>query len=143
MTKLTSNLLNQAADCFNSIRKNFYEGAKLLHQIKTEELWKGEHGSFSEYLEQECKISDGFASKLIQVYEVFVLEAGFSQRKLEEVDHEKLYLSLKLPGTLEKRLIQAQTLTRAELKQQRVYEENGEECTHPGSMCIKCHMRMS
>lgn len=131
MTKeLSTKILDDAKECFKGARQNLIQGAGLLYTIKKDNLWATHYDSFSQFLESECEISDGFASKLIQVWEGYVVEGGFSQRKIEEVDHEKLYLALKLLGSVEKKLTSAETLTRGELKES-VREETN-PCNHEG-----------
>lgn len=134
-------ILEQTAECFSSARQNLMAGAAGLLKIKTEELWQGKYDSFSDYL-QDIQVSDGMASKLIATYKFYVIDNGFSQRKLESVDHEKLYMALKLPGTAEKKLASAQTLSRQELRQS-VIDPN-DECTHESiiSICATCHKKV-
>jgi hypothetical protein len=60
-----------------------YEGASLLYQIDQEKLWEGNYDSFGEYVEQECQLSQGYASKLLQSWKFYVIEGGLSQAKLQ------------------------------------------------------------
>lgn len=143
MTPQTT-ILTKAAECFTNARKNVYEGASLLYQIDQEKLWEGNYDSFGEFVEQDCQLSQGYASKLIQSWKFYVVDGGLSQRKLEGVDAEKLYLALKLPeGTPEKRLIQAQTLSRQELRAE-LTEKDGVDCQHEKTItiCASCHKRL-
>jgi len=143
MTPQTT-ILTQAAQCFTTARQNIYEGAALLYKINEEGLWKDSFDSFGEYVEQDCQLSQGYASKLLQSWKFYVIEGGLSQAKLSGVDAEKLYLALKLPnGTPEKRLIQAQTLSRQELRAE-LTEKDGVDCQHETTItiCASCHKRL-
>lgn len=145
MTQITKNILTATAECFTNARRNVYEGAKLLYQINEEKLWESEYDSFNAFLEQDCQISAGYASKLIQSWKFYVVEGGLSQAKLSHVDAEKLYLALKLPtGSPEKRLTQALTLSRQELRAELAEDENGNEHTcEPLTICKICNKRLA
>lgn len=143
MTPQTT-ILTDAAKCFTTARQNIYEGASLLYRINEENLWKEGYDSFGEFIEQECQLSQGYASKLIQSWKFYIVEGGLSHEKLNGVDAEKLYLALKLPdGTPEKRLIQAQTLSRQELRAE-LAEKDGVDCLHEKTItiCASCHARV-
>lgn len=135
-------ITKKAAECFTSARKNLLEGAKLLSEIKEKELWKGDYVSFNEYLQEGCRVSPGFASKLVQVYEHFCLQGKVAPKELADVDTEKLYMASKLPGTHEKQLSQAITLSRSELKSE--LKDPEDECRHEDTVtiCSGCHKRV-
>jgi len=142
MNEISTTVLEKCVTCFTAARQNLIEGAKYLHEISHAKLWQDNYNSFGEFVEQECQISQGFASKLISVYEHYLVAGGVSQRNLENVDAEKLYLASKLPGTPEEQLTKALTLSRGELKQQKQFEDTGAECTHPSLICAKCHSKV-
>lgn len=112
---LSNTILKDAAECFTLARTNVVEGMSLLYQIHKDELWKDQYSSFSEYVEQECQLSKSYASKLLQVWEGYVIEGKVSPRNLGETDAERLYLVLRLPGTIESKLIKAQTWNREDI----------------------------
>ncbi len=122
--------LQNAADCFRNARKNLMEGASRLHEISTLKLWEASYSSFGEYVEQECQLSAGYASKLIKVYEYYIIKSGLSPKKLEAVDMEKAYMAISLTGNPEHKLIKAQEWTRQDLKDQLAAGPNGEDCAH-------------
>jgi hypothetical protein len=98
MNELTDiQLLDRCSEAFKSVRTSLYEACAYLYQIEQNGAWEGKYSSFSEYVEQECQISRGQASKLLTVWRYFVIERGVSQAKLEKIDAEKLYLATKLP----------------------------------------------
>lgn len=139
-------ILEQASNAFKGARANLLEGARLLNQIKAERLWQDRYESFSEFLET-CQISDSFASKLIQVYQHYVIEGGFSHAKIGTIDPERLYLAISLPKTTEERYETAKTLSRSELRDE-VRESIKGVCEHPLesiitlNVCTLCHHRV-
>ena len=130
MHELTSSLLTETAEHFTRARKSVLEGAKGLYLIRESNMWEeGGYGSFSAFCEEACQLSKGQASKWIAVYERFVLPGVVSPAKLEEVDAEKLYIALSLPGEPDEQYAKAATLTRDELREEVREEKNG-ICTH-------------
>lgn len=127
--ELTADILDRAADCFKHARGSLMQGAKYLHQISTEKLWEGKYSSLNEFLEQDCQISAGYASKLIKVYEYYIVQSGVSPRKLEAVDVEKAYLAISLNGIAEHKLIQATEWNRQQLKDELASGPDG-DCSH-------------
>lgn len=75
--------------------------AARLHKIYTESLWKGEYGDFGEFL-LDARLSKATASKLITVYEVFVLKHKLPQKKLAEIGWSSLYTIASRSDTKEK-----------------------------------------
>lgn len=138
--------LKKAEECFSDVRQRIAEGMKLLHQISTNELWKdGGYSSFNEYVEQGCGISAGFASKLVKVYQHYVIEGGVSQRNLQQVDAEKLYLAVGLVDDIQNKLVKAETWTRQEIRDE-LASKDGVDCDHNCphiTICSKCHARIS
>ncbi len=125
---------------FTQAKERIAEAMPLLHQIFKDGLWQKEYQSFGEFVD-ELGISRSYASKLITVWEHYAVQGGVSQ--LNEVDPERLYLALSLPGNAEERLEKARLLSRTELKSERAMKENGEEheCQRV-CYCSICHKRM-
>lgn len=119
---------------FRNARGSVVMAMPLLYKISEENLWEARYSSLGEFLD-ECGISRSQASRLIAVYARF---QGVSQ--LNSVDPEKLYLSLKLDGSPEEQFAKAATLSRAELKEQDVFEKTGKE--HDCEFyCKTCHRK--
>jgi len=139
---MDSKILKQCADKFQAARQDLIGGAELLYQISTEELYKGKYDSFGDYVEEECKISRSMASKLVNTYGYFVLKAGVSPRNLADVDHEKLYLAMGLPGSPMKQLASARELSRSEIRQE--LKDPEDKCLHEHTytICSACHKRL-
>lgn len=138
----TTSILKQATECFNNVRKNIYEGAELLYKIKRDELWKGVYTSFSEYLEEEVKVSDSTASKLCAIYSRYIAEGGLPLKQLQGVDHERAYMALRLEGSPAKQLASASSLSRSELRKE--IRDPHDDCEHKncGTICFDCHQRV-
>lgn len=66
------------------IEHSFLHLGEMLHQIKTDSLFLAGWSSWEEY-EMELKMSSATISKLIRIYEVFVLKYKFKSLQLAEV----------------------------------------------------------
>lgn len=119
---IQTNLLQEAKEAFANVRGSTVVAMKKLWEVKESEAWKAVAENWSNYVQSELDISEGFASKLIKGYRVFVIESGIDEKYLEGVDSERLYLAAPLiaqgVNPIEA-LSRAKTLTRAELKQER------------------------
>lgn len=130
MTQELENILDKATDCFKHARGSLMQGAKYLHQISKEELWKGKYSSFNEFVEQDCQLSAGYASKIVKTWEYYVVQNGVSPAKLAAVDVEKSYMAIQLNGEAEHKLIKASEWNRQDLKDQLATNSDGSECGH-------------
>lgn len=137
-------LLQRARVVSANAKKNMLELAYLLYTIRENDLFLRHHTSFSAYLEDDVKISEGFATKLISVYATFLENNTVDRKRIEGVDIEKLYLARRLEGSVEERLVKAETLTRSELKQELAIKDD-KECQHlqTVTICSTCHVRLS
>lgn len=116
----TEVLVEETRQLLNAVRGSSIKIGENLYNIK--ETLPSET-NWGDFIRDEFDISESFASKLVTIHRVFVLEGGLSHAKLEGVDTEKLYLSRDLAGDIEEKLAKARTLTRSELKQTRNDEE--------------------
>lgn len=143
-----TDLLDKAADCFTAARKNIYDGAKYLYEINETNAWEGRYSSFSEYVEQECQISKGFASKLLQVWKFYVIDRGATPRSIEGVDAEKLYLATKLPQDDKRSSTDLITIAREWNREdfRAAITPAVDNCDHPPecrvTLCTQCHSRV-
>lgn len=64
-----------------TLEKDFVELGRRLFKIKSDGLWQGGWESWPEYL-QEIKLKDSTASRLIRIYEQFVLQCGFAPAQI-------------------------------------------------------------
>ena len=76
-----------------NIEGAFINLGERLHKIRIERLWESNWDSYEEFL-GEIKISPGKASKIVSVYETFVLEYKVPTEKLSSVGWSSLYSML-------------------------------------------------
>lgn len=137
MELTTQDLISQTKELLNAVRGSSIKIGENLYNLKQNLPKEADWGDF---IRDEFDIGESFASKLMTIHRVFVIEGGVSQEKLEGIDGEKLYLSAKLEGTPEEKVAKARTLTRRELK-----EEKNDEVPHehqPISICKVCSVRL-
>ena len=79
----------------NEVEGMFLQIGERLYNIRKDEIWKGAYNNYSEFL-QDMGISDGHASKLVQIYVRFILEYGIRQAKLAQIGIKKLYAIIPL-----------------------------------------------
>lgn len=135
-TPSTSNLIVQTRDLLHAVRGSLIKVAQNLCEIRKEissENW-------GHFLEGQFGISESFASKLLTVNRVYLLEGGLSPEKLEGIDYERLYMAAKLEGTPEENVEKARLLTRRELKEERNDEEPHEH--QEIKICRICSVRL-
>lgn len=113
----TTGLIEQTRLLLNAVRGSSIKIGENLYNIKKNMAPGTDWGDL---LRDEFDISEGFASKLMSIHKVLVVEGGISQEKLEGIDGEKLYLALKLEGTAEEKVAKAETLTRREIREEAV-----------------------
>lgn len=115
----------------SGIEKSFLFLAERLRRIKQEGLWKGGWTNWEEFV-MEMKMSAATASKLITIYEKFVLEYNIDEDKLANAGWVGLYEVLPLCGT-KKEALEAindvTTLKRDDLREKIRELKNG-ECRH-------------
>lgn len=113
----TQDLISSTRDLLNAVRGSSIKIGENLHLIKQN---TDASVNWGDLLRDEFDISESFASKLMSIYKGFVVEGGMPREALEGIDSEKLYLALKLDGTAEEKIAKAQTLTRRDLREERV-----------------------
>ena len=65
----------QVDEIVKNTNKNMVVLAKLLYEIKKEELWRaGGYKSFSEYVESKKELAKSYASELVRTYELGLME---------------------------------------------------------------------
>lgn len=132
------NILEVCKQKFLEARGKVADAMPLLWEIMEKNLWEDRYSSFGEYCDA-CEISRSFASRLATVHHHYTIEGGIS--RLNDVDPDKLYLAIKLTGSPQEQLAKAASLSRAELKEQTVFEKTGEEHTC-SPICRTCHRSM-
>lgn len=84
------NYLKETITIAKRIESAFLELAARLKNIRDNRLYDGEYQNFAEFL-WEIKIAEGTASKLIKVYETFILKFKMKTDKLSAVGWSSLY----------------------------------------------------
>lgn len=137
------NLLEKTEQLFHSARVSLIEAAAALYQVQQTEAWKEQNETWGDYV-NTLGLSSTKASKLTSTFEHFVIKGGVSHAKVASIELDRLYLSKNLQGTPAEQIEKALTLTRGELREQRVYEETGAEhlCV-PVTICTICNKRLS
>lgn len=129
----TGELIEQTKNLLQAVRGSLIRVAQNLYAIK-EQLPPEQN--WGQYVEEEFGISQGFASKLLTVNRVYILEGGVSPEKLEGIDYERLYLAKDAGGTVDEMLAKAETLSRAELRAER--QEAAPHPFNPKEICKDC-----
>lgn len=133
---LVEELVENTKQLLNAVRGSLIRVAQNLYTIK-EGLEPGT--DFGKFVEEEFGISQSFASKLLTVNRVYILEGGMHPEALEGIDYERLYLAKDLEGSPEEKVSKARVLTRRELREEK-HEEDGH--AHEWiEICKKCSIR--
>ena len=133
------NLLEKTEALFHSARKSIIEAGMALKQCLEEDAWQEKYDTQGQFVEA-LGMSSGAASRLLTVCAHY---ESISPAKLAKVGVEKLYLATSLKGTPKEQFIKAESLSKTEIKAQRIYEDTGEECAHEETytICKTCHHR--
>lgn len=139
-----NDFLRETVDLVRQIETRFIELGMRLSKIRGQHLWKNGYESFAEYLDS-AKISQGTASKLISVYETYLLPGHLSPAQLEGAPYSTLYEAIPLlkEHKPEQVVEMVKTLTRDEIKSE-VKDEKHPDCEHEEKImiCVKCHRRV-
>lgn len=120
---------------------------ELLYKVFTEKTWQDRFSSWGDFVESKDGLSksQGWASKQLKVHTVFCIEGGKSPKEIEGIDNEVLYLSTNLQGTVDEKLVRAETWSRADMKKE-IASKDGVDCTHPEdkriTICSCCNARV-
>lgn len=136
------NTLDKAIECFKGARQRVADGMSYLWEINEGSLWdNGQYSSFTDFCESGCGISRSMASKLLRVYQHYVIDGKVSQ--INYIDTDKLYLAIGLPGSPSKQLVKADTLTRQQIRDELAADEFG-DCQHTNTIkiCTRCKQRV-
>lgn len=78
------------------INRHYFEIGKSLFEINRDRLWAAEFASLDEFVEKVLEFRKSKAYQLIQIYEVFGKEYGYTAETLEEKNWTKLRGLLRL-----------------------------------------------
>lgn len=133
--------LRETIELRNQIEGEFLNLGARLFRIYHENLFVKEYDDFESFL-LELKISKATASKLMTVYETFVLTHNISTKKLTLVGWSSLYAAARFADTKEKAedlVERAGLLTRSDLQRSLTEERGGKNCVHTNAYVVtKC-----
>lgn len=127
-----------------NIEMNFLELGKRLRKIREEELYKPNYEDFAEFC-LEIKLSGPTVSKLINIYDVFVLQYKVSPKVIASAGGWSV-IAETLPFVNNKKdaenlLHKATVLTRSDLRRELIELKKGvpmAECKHENAYHISC-----
>lgn len=134
---------NEALKIEYNLRKGFLVLAEYLYTIRTQELHKPQWETFYEYCLEFKELSPSKISKLISVYEKFIIEYHFPQGNLNGVGWTQLYAIIPRCSTKKEALVWlelAKTLTRNDLNKSLIEVKTGvsmSDCKHQDYFIIK------
>ena len=137
----TNNLLEKTELLFKNVRSSVMEAAGALYECEQSKVWEEKYSTWSEFVEQGCGVSKGFAAKLLKSYKYYAVEGGYTTEELKDIDAEKLYLSIGLKGNTEEQLNKAQTLSRQEIKSELAVKDGKEHEHEFINICRICGVR--
>lgn len=133
------NLLEKTEQLFSNARFSLIEAAAALYEVRRTDAWKERYETYQEFL-TEIDVSQSQASKYCTVIEHYIENGQLSLANISSVEIERLYLAKSLEGTPEEHFEKALVLSRSELKEQKVFEDTGEEHAHE-YYCRICHKK--
>lgn len=89
------NYCHETINLKRTIQSAFLTLAERLYQIRSSEMWTANWASWADFLE-ELDVSEATASKLIRVYEVYVLQHAIDEEKLAKLGWDSLYSAIPL-----------------------------------------------
>lgn len=137
-------ICQEALELRDSIEVAFLKLGELLYNIKENRLYEGQWESFDEYCMEFRGMSKSTVSKLIAIYEKFVIQFGFSSTKLQKVGGWAV-LAEALPVVTTKKEAQdwidrASVLTLVDMRKSVRETKNGipvGECKHKDTYTIR------
>lgn len=134
---------NEALEIEKKLRKGFLILAQYLYKIREGKFYEPQWSSWEEYCWEFKEISPATISKMISVYESFVVKYKFRPRKLESIGWNGLYIMLPLITSKKKAqhwLGLANTLSRSDLFKEIKEKKTGiqmVDCPHKDCYIIK------
>lgn len=109
--------LRATVDLVKQIETRFLELGARLYKIKDKQLWQGDYDSYQEFLDS-AHINPGHASILTKIHQHYMVNEGVEFKQLGAIGYSNLYEAIPLieKEGVEKAILKAATLTRAEIK---------------------------
>lgn len=137
MNQLQTNILEKAIKLRYDIETGFLLLGAYLHEIELNRLWEGTCSSFSEFVENDMKMSKGTVSKLIAVHLQY---AGVSPEKLKAAGYTNLYAAIPLlkDGSPDEVAEKAASLSRRSIESIVSESKHGEhDCEPDLNVCLR------
>lgn len=119
--------VRQTIDLVKQIETRFLELGSRLFKIREEKLWADSYDNYQEFLDA-AKINHGHASILASIHKNYVIDGGINPTKLAGIGYSNLYEAIALieRDGVETAVVKADTLTRAEIKDEVRDQKHGE-----------------
>lgn len=137
------------------VRTTYINMAEMLYNIRQEKLFEPFWSSWSEFCMEFKDLSEGTISKIISIYEFFVLKHGFTPKQLAEAGGwSKLYEVLRVAQNGSRKEVKewigkCATLTQKDLREEVLEAKTGVsimKCGHEDTyiirVCRKCGTRI-
>jgi hypothetical protein len=126
----------------DTIEGAFIALGERFNKIKEEALWNGMYGSYGEFL-ADMHVSEATASKLVQVYRVYIVEHKVNPKQLAKIGYSNLYAAIPL---LEKysveEVIQKASLLRRDDISVEARDSKEDACKHENTETVKVRVCM-
>lgn len=143
MKEKPAEYIRETIDLVKQIETRFLElGARLFH-IREKRLWEGTYDSYQEFLDA-AHINPGHASILAKIHQYYIVDGGKKQETLAGIGYSNLYEAIPLieKEGIDSAVIKAETLTRAEIKDEVRDQKHGDHTHELGEerfgICTKC-----
>ena len=136
MTNLqVQDVIEQTKQLLGGVRQSLVKVAANLHFLRASNQYEGK---FGQYAEETFGLSQSMTSKLVSLYDGWVIKAGVSPEQIEGEDYEKLYgylplLENKDPETA---LAEVKSWSRADIKAEK--QEKTPCIPDFKEVCVKC-----
>lgn len=138
-----SQYVRETIDLVKQIETRFLELGARLFTIREQELWRDMYDSYAEFLDA-AHINQGHASILASIHKHYVVDGGVKRSELAGAGYSNLYEAIPLieRDGIDNAVVKAQTLTRAEIKDEVREQKHGEHehiiGTERWGVCEKC-----
>lgn len=147
--KLALKIIEECIALKEMIEQGFIVLAGRLKKIRDEKLYSPQHESFWMFLQEDLKMSDSQASKLITTYEILVVKYGMTERRvLDTGGWNEAYLIAKQAKNkdeadelIEKSSLMPPTEFRKVLADEKIGEHRHEWLEIHIRQCKKCNLR--
>jgi hypothetical protein len=121
-----SEYVRQTIDLVSQIETRFLELGKRLYTIRTKELWREMHESYTDFLE-EARISPSMASMLYSIHRNYIVDGHQKMESLTGIGYSNLYEAIPLieRDGVATAIVKAETLSRSEIKDEVREEKHG------------------